>query len=60
MESDINDDPMLGEDTLSDHNNIEYFMKVGNLLKILKLVLLILNTSYFVGITFLIFSDATR
>ena len=34
-------------------------MKVGNGLRILKLVMLILNTSYFVGILFMIFADVT-
>ena len=51
---------MLGEDTISDHNNIEFLLKTSYMLKILKLVIIILNTSYFVGILFIIISDMSR
>ena len=59
MEYDIDNDPLLGEDTISDHNNIEFKMKIRNLLKIFKLVLIMFNVSYFVGIIFMIFAEVT-
>ena len=59
IEYDIENNPLIGEDTISDHNNIEFMMKIGNVLRILKLVMIILNTSYFVGIFFMIFAEVT-
>jgi len=60
MEYIIAKDHMLGEDTISDHNNIEFLLKTSYFLKILKLVIIILNTSYFVGILFIVMSDLCR
>jgi len=57
IEKEIDNNPTIGEDTVTDHNNIEYLLKIGYALKIFKLVLVILNTSYFVGILFLIIAD---
>ena len=59
IEYDIDNNPLLGEDTISDNNNIEFLMRVSNVLKILKLVMIILNTSYFVGILFMIYAEVT-
>jgi len=59
IEKEIERNPTIGEDTVTDHNNIEYLLKIGYALKIFKLVLVILNTSYFVGIIFLIIADVS-
>ena len=59
IEYNIETNPLIGEDTISDHNNIEFMMKISNVLRILKLVLIIVNTSYFVGILFMIFAEVT-
>ena len=53
----IKDDHMLGEDTISDHNNIDFLVNMTNTLKITELVILILNISYFVGILFMIVAE---
>ena len=50
----IKNDPLLAEDTISDHNNVGFLMKTGHGLKIFKLVIVIITTSYFVGILFMI------
>ena len=49
--------PDIGEDILNDHNNIEFLMKTGHMFRIFKLITIIVNTSYFVGIIFYIISD---
>ena len=59
IEEEIQNDPAIGEDTVTDHNRIESIMKIGYALKIFKLVLVILNTSYFVGIMFMIMADVS-
>jgi len=53
----ISKDPAIGEDTISDHNNIEFLLKTGYIIKTFKLIIIILNTSYFVGILFMVISD---
>ena len=50
----IKTDHVLGEDMLNDNNNIEFLIKLGYFFKTLKLVLVILTISYFVGILWLI------
>ena len=57
IKEEIQNNPAIGEDTITDHNRIEQIMKVSYALKIFKLVLIILNTSYFVGIMFMIMAD---
>ena len=53
----IESDPVKAEDINSDNNNISVIIKFNNLLKILKLVLVILFMSYFVGFFFTIASN---
>jgi len=53
----IEADPELAEDTISDHNNVDFLMNTTHCLKITELVVIILNISYFVGILFLIVSQ---
>lgn len=56
----IKNDPNVGEDTLNDHNNIEEIMLTGYTLKTLKLVIIILNLSYFLGLVWIIFCKLTE
>ena len=60
IKEEIKNNPNIGDDTVTDHNRIEYIMKIGYGLKIFKLVVVILNTSYFVGIMFMIMADFSR
>ena len=53
----IENDPELAEDTLNDNNNITWIIHINLCLKICKLGIIILVVSYFVGITFFIYSD---
>ena len=53
----IENDPELAEDTLHDNNNISLLIRINLYLKIFKLAIIILVVSYFVGITFFIYSD---
>ena len=48
---------MLGEDVLEDHNKIEALLKTMYMLRILKLIVILLNMSYFFGIIFMIVAD---
>ena len=57
MKDKIKDDPLLAEDTITDHNNVNFLINMGNGLKIFKLVVVILNITYFVGISFMIISE---
>ena len=50
----IKTDHVLAEDMLNDNNNIEFLIKLGYFFKTLKLVLVILTISYFVGALWLI------
>lgn len=56
----IKKDPAIGEDNIRDHNNIEEIMLTGYTLKTLKLVIIILNLSYFLGLSWLIFCQITE
>jgi len=53
-ESKIKNDPTIGEDMLTDHNNIELLLAVSYVFKTLKLVLIIVNISFFMAIGWLI------
>lgn len=59
-EKKIKNDPNIGEDTINDHNNIEEIMLTGYTLKTLKLVIIILNLSYFLGLFWIIFCKLTE
>ena len=48
----IESDPLIGEDKINDHNNIEFIMITGYIFATLKLVIIILNCSYFLGLGF--------
>ena len=54
MEYLIANNPLLAEDTVSDHSPVNFLMKISHALKIFELVILILNVSYFIGIIYLI------
>ena len=51
----IENDKELAEDTTQDNNNIEFIMKFGFFLKTLKLIIVIINSSYFMGVFWLIY-----
>lgn len=57
MKKRIEKDPKLGEDQLNDHNSIEEMLMLGYFLKTMKLVTMILNISFFVGIFFYVACD---
>lgn len=57
MQKKIEKDEELGEDQLNDHNSIEEMLMLGYFLKTMKLVTMILNISFFVGIFFYVFCD---
>ena len=47
----------IANDINENHTNIEKILWISNLLKTLKLVIILFNTSYFVGIVWYIFCD---
>jgi hypothetical protein len=49
--------PDLAENTLLDNNNISKLITINNVLRIFKLVLIILNISYFLGFAWFIVCD---
>jgi len=55
----IENDKELAEDTTQDNNNIEFIMKFGFFLKTLKLIIVIINSSYFMGVFWLIYCQIT-
>ena len=55
IEKRIKNDILLAEDTLNDHNKIEGLMFLSFGLKTLKLVIMIANISYFLGMFWMVF-----
>ena len=53
----IKEDIIMAEDQISDHNNIDLIMKIRISLKITKLLIIIFNLSYFVGMGWLLFCE---
>ena len=60
MEDIIENDEELAEDTLHDNNNISLLIHINLYLKIFKLAIIILVVSYFIGLSFWIFSDISE
>lgn len=60
MKEMIDKDKELAEDTSQDNNNIENIMKFTFFLKTLKLIIMIINTSYFTGVFVLIYCQVTK
>jgi len=60
MEERIKKNPELGEDKLHDHNRIVYNIYLGNGLATIKLVVIIFNISFFMGVFWLVFCDLSR
>jgi hypothetical protein len=54
------EDPELAENIDIDQNKIMTIISISYLFKILRLIILILVVSYFLGILFYIFCDITR
>jgi phosphate starvation-inducible membrane PsiE len=57
MQNKIRSNPKIGEDQTNDHNSIEEILLLGYFLKTMKLVIMIFNISFFVGIFFFVFCD---
>lgn len=55
----IKSDPLIAEDTENDHNSIEALMIFSYLLKTTKLIIIIVNISYFLGMFWITFCDLT-
>lgn len=53
-------DPQFAEDIYNDNNNISTLIMTSSALKILLLVLIILNISYYLGIIWYIFCDLSN
>ena len=60
MEKRIVQDPELGKDKLNDHNKIVFNIYLGNALATIKLVIIIFNISFFMGVFWLVFCDLSR
>lgn len=50
----IKDDPLLAEDKINDNNQIEFLLTTKFILKTMKLVIIIMNFSYFLGMFWVI------
>jgi len=53
----IKNDHEKAEDTVEDNNNISVLIRVGILLKVFKLMVILAVISFYIGISFYIFSD---
>lgn len=53
----IETDPILREDYIPDNNNITSMVMIHFMMKIFKLVIIILNISYFLGFLWFIFCE---
>lgn len=53
----IEKDPLIDENSLVDNNSIDYLMNIKYFLETFKLVLVIFNVSYFIGIFWMIYCD---
>ena len=53
----IKKDIIMAEDQISDHNNIDFIMKIRMGLKIAKFMIIIFNLSYFIGMGWLLFTE---
>lgn len=53
----MKEDPLIGEDTITDHNDVEKLLAFKYFLKFVKLIILISNLSYFLGMGWLIICE---
>lgn len=60
MERLIREDLKLGEDTLKDHNNFNTMIFISYGVKTLKLIILIFNVSFFIGMVWLIYCEISQ
>ena len=56
----IRNNPDLADDKISDHNQILKLVSISYTLRILKLIIIILTFSYFLGMLWLIFNKAVE
>ena len=54
----IKKDPLKGEETTRDHNKVETLLLIKYSIRTLKLIIIILNFSYFLGMTWLIICES--
>ena len=59
MEGLIKSRPSLAEDMDEDHNQIENLMVVNYMLKTLRLIIIIVNIAFFIGMFWLIYCEVT-
>lgn len=50
----IQNDPVLANDFDKDNNNIGIILAISNILKTLRLIVLLFNFSYFIGMSWII------
>ena len=53
----MKEDPTVCDDTFTDHNNLDRVLYCKHSFSVLKLVIIILNIAYFLGIFWLIFCN---
>jgi hypothetical protein len=53
----IEADPRIDDDVMLDNNSIDLVMNIRYALETFKLILVIINVSYFTGIVWMIFCD---
>ena len=53
----VDNDPRIANDIDADHNNIEKILNISYALRILKLVIIIGNISYLLGLMWLVMCD---
>ena len=53
----IEENPAIGEDQLNDHNNINRMILLGHIIRTIRLIIIIMSTSYFIGILWRIYCE---
>lgn len=53
----MEEDPSYADNMLEDHSNIEFLLNMSYLFKTLRLVIMILSVSFFIGMFFFIYID---
>ena len=55
MQEKIDENPLYGDDMMVDHSKIKFTLYLGYALKIIRLMIIIFNIAFFIGIFFLSF-----
>lgn len=56
----IKEDHSIGEDTINDHNNIERLLCTSYLLKTFKIIIIISNITYFLGVLWIMLCQTSK